>query len=317
MPTTVTARVGAGKVRTVLVVGASGFLGRSVVRALATAGYEVRGLVRDPLKGARVQEEGGIPIVGDILDVASLRRAGAGCSAVIHLAANPPVGGDPTKVRVEGTRNLAEVSRQEGIARLVIGSGYWVYRGRTDLIKEDSPVEPRGEAQINYDTERAGLDANSTGGLEVLVVRPGMVYGNGSWFGGLAESIRAEEYQVVGEGTNRWSFIDRWDAGTAFQTVLESGTAGEVYNVVDGHPAPLREFVDFVAAELGTLPPRSLPLEEAVRQMDDAVARNLAADRPTSNAKLRELGWKPQVSSYRDGIPGLLRQMFPGDETAL
>lgn len=296
-------------------VGASGFLGRSAVRAFSSAGYEVRGLVRDPLKGVRVWEDGGTPVRGDILDIDSLQRAAAGCSGMIHLAANPPAGGDPSRVRVEGARNLVEAARRERVARLVIGSGYWVFRGQPALIHEDSPVEPRGESQTNYDAERTGLEANSPGGLEVLVVRPGMVYGNGSWFRGLAESIRTGEYRVVGDGANRWSFIDRRDAGTAFQAVLESGAAGEVYNAVDGHPALLREFADFVAAELGAPSPRSITLDAAVREMGEAVARHLAADRPTSNDKLRRLGWGAQISSYRDGVPGLLREMFPGAGT--
>jgi len=314
MPTAIYSREPT-KTRRVLVVGASGFLGRSVVRAFSRAGYEVRGLVRDSTKGARVSEEGGTPIVGDILDVQALQRAAVGCSGIIHLAANPPVRVDPARVRIEGTRNLVQIARREGVARLVIGSGYWVYRGQPELIREDSPVDPRGESKINYDTERAGLEANGLDDLEVMVLRPGMVYGNGSWLRGVAEAIRTGEYAVVGEGTNRWSFIDRWDAGTAFHAVLESGVAGEVYNAVDGHPAPLREFADFVAVELGASRPRTLPVEAAAREMGAVVALHLAADRPTSNAKLRSLGWTARIPHYRDGVPGVLREMFPHDGT--
>jgi nucleoside-diphosphate-sugar epimerase len=295
----------------VLVVGASGYLGRSVVRALSSSGYEVRGLIRDPAKADLVREDGGAPVVGDILDPRTLRSASANCLGMVHLAANPPAKSDLARVRVEGTRNLVEVARQEGVHRLVIGSGYWVYRGQSGLIDEDSPVEPRGESQINYNAERAGVVANSKGRLEVVVVRPGMVYGNGSWFRGLAESVRSGEYRVIGGGRNRWSFIDRWDAGTAFATILELGKPGEVYNLVDGHPAPLREFVDHVAAELAVPPPPPIAMEAAEREMGVAVAHHLASDRATSNAKLVGLGWRPRVASYQDGIHSLLREMFP------
>ncbi|MGA8604526.1 MAG: NAD(P)-dependent oxidoreductase [Thermoplasmata archaeon] len=310
MTTTRNATVRSDKPRRILVAGASGFLGQSVVRALARAGYDARGLVRDPLKGDRVRENGGTPVLGDILDTRSLEKAVAGCAGVIHLAANPPDEADLVRVRVDGTHNLAQAARREKAVRLVVGSGYWVYRGQSELIHEDSPVEPRGESQINYDAERAGLEENSAGGLEVLVVRPGMVYGDGSWFRGLAESIRSREYRVVGNGANRWSFVDRWDAGVAFQAVLESGVPGEVYNVVDGQPAPLREFADFVAAELGAPPPPSVAVADAARDLGEVVARHLAADRPTSNGKLRGLGWTPHVTMYREGIPRILREMF-------
>ncbi len=297
----------------ILVVGASGFLGRSVVRSFSRAGYEVRGLVRDPAKGVRVQEDGGTPVVGDVLNVRSLEKAASGCFGAIHLAANPPSESDTVRVRVEGTRNILEAAGRRGVGRVVIGSGYWVYRGRPELIRENSPVDPRGESRINYDAERAGMEANSPGELDVLAVRPGMVYGNGSWFQDVATAIRSGKYRLVGDGRNRWSFVDRWDAGTAFRTVLESGKAGEVYNVVDGHPATLREFTDFVATELEVPPPVSMTLEAAVGEMGDAVAHHLAADRPTSNDKLSQLGWRARVSSYRDGIPDLLREMFPLD----
>ncbi len=316
MPATAAAedRTFAGK--RILVVGAGGFLGRSVVRGFSAAGYEVRGLVRDPAKAARVREDGGTPLLGDVLDSRSIEDASSGCFGVVHLAANPPAERDAARVRVEGIRNIVEAAGRRGVRRVVVGSGYWVYRGQSQLIDENSPVDPRGESQINYDAERAGLAANSPGELDVLVVRPGMVYGNGAWFRGVADAIRSREYRLIGNGTNRWSFVDRWDAGTAFRTVLESGGAGEVYNVVDGHPATLREFTDFVATQLEVPPPASISLEAAIGDVGDAVAHHLAADRPASNGKLSRLGWKARVSSFREGIPVVLREMFPRDRRA-
>ena len=313
MRTALDAPARSGPARRVLVAGASGFLGRSVVRALSSAGYDVRGLVRDAARGDRVEADGGTPVVGDILDLRTLKSAATGCSGIVHLAANPPAEEDAERVRVDGAANLVRIARQEGVARLVIGSGYWVYGSQSELIDEDCPVAPQGESGVNHAAEREGLEANRTGQLEVLVVRPGMVYGNGSWFRGLAEAIRTGEYRVVGGGSNRWSFIDRWDAGRAFRAVLEEGDPGEVYNAVDGRPAPLREFADFVAAELGVPPPATVTLETAERAVGAIVARHLAADRPTSGAKLRRLGWRPQIPSYRLGVPELLREMFPRD----
>jgi nucleoside-diphosphate-sugar epimerase len=297
--------------RRVLVVGASGFLGRAVVRSLAEEGIEVHGLVRDPAKGERVRESGGIPFVGDILDPASLRAAGKGCAAAIHLAAHPSRDEDGVRVRVEGTQHLLDAARSEGMARVLIGSGYWVYGGQGEWITEESPVEPRGESQANFDAERVGLRANAPGTMEFLVLRPGMVYGDGSWFRSLALSIRSGEYSVVGDGKNRWSFVALPDTASAYARVLEAGVGGEVYNVVDGTPAPLREFVDFVAAEVGATPPRSVSEVTAAKELDEAVAHHLAADRPTSNQKLLGLGWRPRFSTYREGVPGVLREIFP------
>ncbi|MGA8275684.1 MAG: NAD(P)-dependent oxidoreductase [Thermoplasmata archaeon] len=295
----------------VLVVGASGFLGRAVVRSLAEEGFEVHGLARDTAKGERVRESGGIPFVGDILDPPSLRAAAKGCGAAIHLAAHPSRDEDEVRVRVEGTQRLLDAARSEGLTRVVIGSGYWVYPGQPGWITEESPVDPRGEAQANFDAERVGLRANAPGTLDVLVLRPGMVYGDGSWFRSLALSIRSGEYSVVGDGKNRWSFVALPDTASAFARVLASGVPGEIYNVVDGTPAPLREFADFVAVEIGATSPKSVPEAAAAREMDEVVAHHLAADRPTSNQKLLGLGWRPRFSTYREGVPGVLREIFP------
>ncbi len=81
--------------------------------------------------------------------------------------------------------------------------------------------------------------------------------------------------------------------------------------MVDGAPASLREFVDFVAGQLGTTPPPSVSLEVAVADVGEIVATHLAADRATSNQKLTGLGWRPRFPSYRDGVPGVLKEIFP------
>jgi nucleoside-diphosphate-sugar epimerase len=295
----------------VLVAGAGGFLGRAVVRALADGGYEVRGLVRDAAAGERVRESGGIPYRGDVLDPPSIRAAAGRCDAIVHLAAHPGRGQDENAVRVEGGRNLLSAARAEGARRFLLGSGYWVYRGRPEPIDETSPLEPRGESKVNRGAELVALEAHRPGELEVLVLRPGMVYGNGSWFRALALGVASGEYSVVGDGRNRWSFVALPDAGAAFRAVLSAGSGGEVYNVVDGRPAPLREFVDFVAAQAGVRPPPSISLEDAAGTFGETDARHLAADRPTSNGKLLGLGWTPRFPTYRDGVPGVLRDLLP------
>ena len=152
---------------TVLVVGASGFLGLEIVRAFAQHGWEVRGLIRDPAKRGRVRTAGATPIVGDVLEPSSLLAAASGADAIVHVAANPPAdrgGTDRSReVRVDGVRHLVEAARSGGVRRLLVGSGYWVYADQPGLITEKSRVDPRGESRVNYDTERAALAAHAAG----------------------------------------------------------------------------------------------------------------------------------------------------------
>ena len=301
--------------RPFLVAGAGGFLGASIVRALVDSGRSVRGLVRSESRGPRVAAAGGTPVVADVLDLGSLRDAAAGCEAIIHVAANPSETAGSTdlarRVRVEGTSNLVSVARAHRVRRLVVGSGYWVYAGSRSPITEESAVDPRGESRVNYDAERVGLAANSPGELEVLVVRPGMVYGDGSWFRSVFDAIHAGLYRTIDGGRNAWSFISLPDTGRGFRDVLEYGIAGETYNLTDGHPGAWGEFATYVAGRVGRPAPTSVSLSIAEQDYGVDVAHHLSASRSIVPHKLQALGWRPIHPSYREGIDVLLAHMRP------
>jgi len=306
------ARTGAAAGRT-LVAGANGFLGLSIVRALAESGREVRGLARSEPKAEMVRRAGGSPVLGDILDLTALRRASKGCDSIVHVAAGGQEKGttpsNAERVRVEGARNLLRAAEENRVRRLVIGSGYWVYADQPGTITESSPTDPRGESRINFETERVGLQKAPSEGVEVMVVRPGMVYGDGAWFRPMIDPLRAGTYRYVGDGTNMWSFVSLPDTGAGFRQVLESGRAGEVYNLVDGRPAPWREFVEFVAYRLGAAVPTGVPPEVAIGVFGGDVTHHLVANRPTSSSKLEALGWRPRYREYRAGVDSVIGAM--------
>src|SRR5512143_1525266 len=122
----------------VFVAGSTGVLGRSVVRQLCARGYEVVGLVRSQEKARLVQELGAEPVVGDILDVGSLRRAVAWSDAIMHLATAIPKKARPwgsdwamnDRVRCEGTRNLIEAAQGNRIQAFVLQSVAFMYGDR-------------------------------------------------------------------------------------------------------------------------------------------------------------------------------------------
>ena len=299
-----------GLPRRLLVAGAGGFLGREVVRAFASDGWQVRGLIRSAAYGDRVRSAGGEPVLGDVLDPTTLGAWSEGCDAIVHVAANPS-GAErrpdlARAVRVQGTANLVAAARFSRVRRLVVGSGYWVYAGQPGLITEESPVDPQGESRINYDAERVGLAANVPSELEVVVVRPGMVYGDGAWFRPVMEGIGAGTYRVIDGGTNRWSFVSLPDTARGFLAATVRGAAGQVYNLVDGSPAPWAEFVGFLAERLGRHAPASESFASAVERYGPTVAAHLRANRATSASKLMALGWEPEHPDFRRGLEALL-----------
>ncbi len=296
--------------RTVLVAGAGGFLGKAITAALVAEGHRVRGLVRDPTKSDLVRRAGGQPMVGDVLEPSTLRAAMEGCDSVVHVAAQYPGPGIPPemprRVRVEGVRNLADAARAAGANRLLVCSGYWVYAGQPGVLVDDSPLDPRGESLVNYEAEQAGLEAATPGQLDVVVVRPAMVYGEGSWFRVMVNSIRSGSYLYPHPGTNLWSMVELSDAARAFVTLLERGRSGEAYLVVDDAPIMIRDLTALVAREFHLHPPAGVQREILEHAVGPEVAYHLAANRAGSNQKLRGLGWVPRYGDCRKRIPAVL-----------
>lgn len=106
----------------VLVTGATGFVGRSVVAQLIEAGHGVRALVRDPARASMLPKDGVQLISGDVLDPPSLVPACDGVDAVIHLVAVIRESGKSqtfTGINVDGTRNMVEAAKKSGVGRFV------------------------------------------------------------------------------------------------------------------------------------------------------------------------------------------------------
>ena len=82
----------------------------------------------------------------------------------------------------------------------------------------------------------------------------GMAPGGDQW-----ETVQARRFPLVGDGGGVWSFIHIEDAAAATLAALEHWTPGEIYNVVDDEPAPVREWLPAIAAAIGAPPPRKVP----------------------------------------------------------
>jgi len=167
----------------VVVVGATGVLGRSVIPRLVERGHAVRAVVRRP-EQARVLERLGVEATpGDILDPASLDHAVAGCDGVLHLAsAVPRPGAAPRwdvndRIRHEGTCHLLAAATRGGARRYVQQSIALVYGEQgTRVADEATPLAPGPVARSAADME--GLVGSSA--LDWRILRGGIFYGPGT-----------------------------------------------------------------------------------------------------------------------------------------
>jgi nucleoside-diphosphate-sugar epimerase len=308
----------------VLVAGATGALGRPVVRRLAAGGHDVVGLTRSPEKRALLEGLGARPVVVDALDQVALSHAvrDASPQAVLHLLTAIPQRGafrasdlEATNVlRARGTANLMAAALAAGARRFVAESIALAYRPARDApATEESALEtraPHPDFQPMLDAvaslEEQVLGASRRGVIEGVALRYGVFYGPGvgstDFMVGL---LRRRMMPLLGGGRAVLPMIHIEDAASATVAALEGGRAGEVYNVVDDQSATLREFATAVAEAVGAPRPFSLPLWVA-RLLGSYAAIGARMQLRVSNEKARrELGWVPAYPTVHEGAATL------------
>ena len=303
----------------VFVAGASGVIGRPLVRQLVAAGHEVAGTTSKPENAARLEAAGATPIVCDALDAEAVKAAvrDSAPEVVISQLTRLPREYNPRKIdygptnraRAEGGHNLIEAAREAGVRRFITQSVAFIYAPEGEMVKDeearpwtDAPEPFRSGADSTLEHER---EATQTPGLEGVVLRYGQFYGPGTYYasdGNIAEQVRRRRFPIVGRGEGMFSFIHIDDAASATVASLERGAPG-IYNVVDDEPAPLREWLPVYAEALGARRPRRVPTFLA-RLVAGPFAVAFATQlRGASNAKAkRELGWEPRYASWRQGF---------------
>ncbi len=118
----------------------------------------------------------------------------------------------------------------------------------------------------------------------------------------LLDAVRKRQMPVIGGGTGIWSFIEITDAAAATLAAVDRGAPG-VYNVVDSDPAPVAEWLPYLAEVAGAKPPLRVPAWLGRLLAGEFVVAQMTSVRGSSNEKARkELGWEPRYASWREGF---------------
>ena len=313
----------------VLVAGATGALGRPLVRRLVEHGVEVAGLTRHASRARLVGDLGAEPVVADALDAAVITAAvvAARPDAVVHaLTAIPKRGplrpGDldrTNRVRRAGTANLLAASRLAGARRFVAESMVFVYgfgdHGEEPLTEdgaapsdEAKPWLAEAVASVR-DLEAQVRSATTRGEVDGVLLRFGFFYGVGAGTDLMARLLRRRLLPVPGAGAGVGSWIHIEDAAAAVVAALAHGRPGEAYNIVDDEPVRFREFARTLARELGAPEPYRIPAWLG-RLLAPLLMADLESRIPVSNAKARrELQWSPQFPTYREGLGNVAERL--------
>lgn len=309
----------------IFLAGATGAIGRPLLRRLVEAGHEVSAMTRVAERGEALRAAGARAVVCDVFDPDGLRRAAqeARPEAVVHQLTAIPTRIDPRRVaqdieptnrlRTEGTRNLAAAAVAAGARRFLAQSVAFAYAPDGSALRSESDplfleAPPRFQAMVRAVAELEQTTLG-TAELEGIVLRYGFFYGPGTVYardGSFAEDVRRRRVPILGGGDGVFSFIHVEDAAAATVAALEGGAPG-VYNVVDDEPAPVRNWLPYYAGLLGAKRPLRVPAWVG-RVAAGPYAVYLMSQLPgASGEKVRRaLGWSPRVPSWREGFARLL-----------
>lgn len=304
-----------------LVTGATGAVGPSLVSYLIQRGYEVRTFSRSPSLSGTSH-----PLVshflGSINNAAALAPALKGVDIVFHLAAKlhienpaPELGFEYQLVNVEGTKQVASQAAKAGASRIVYFSTVKVYgiRQRQPVEETCTPSPKTMYAQTKLEGE---LAVQSTPGIDSTVLRLSPVYGprlKGSWER-LVRAIARGRFLPIGNLNNVHSLTHVDDVARAALLVAEHPNAiGQTFNLV-GHENPtMRDILGAIYSAYGKQLPsvhfpsnlalfgtlvmeRSLSIIGKRTPLPVEALRQLIEDEAYSAARLRALGFNPQVS---------------------
>ena len=320
--------------RTILVTGANGFVGRAVCRVLLAAGHRVRAGVRRP----ETAPPGTEPVqVTDLGPGADWRHVITGADSVVHLAARVHVMAekepDPLAafryINTFGTETLAEQAASRGVARFVFMSTVKVHGERThgrpfSTADAPRPTDPYAISKLEAEGILARIAPET--GMKIAAFRPPLVYGPGvkGNFLSLMQAVEAGKMLPVGAIDNRRSLIFVDNLAGAVLAALEEPVPApfEPFLVKDGEDVSTPELVRRLGSALGRQP-RLLAIGETwLRLAGRLTGRSAMIQRLTESLEVDDgptrerLGWVPTHSLdaglavtaawFREGTGGIV-----------
>lgn len=305
--------------------GASGFIGREVLRLLAEQGYYTIALIRDRGKSSIVDVYSQEVIVGDVKDNCTLDTI-KGSDAVIHLAAK--VRFHPYNmlkhVMVDATRSIAELCLRYNV-KMVYASSIAVYgNANSSIVDESYPCRAdTGYGKAKLEAEHAILEYIKRG-LDAVILRPGYVYG---YDDPITRMLRMRKILWIGDARNYIGLVHVHDCARAFIHFLNNRNDEYIYNVVDEQPVQWIDYLNHLCLLAGNnMRPILLPymplrlityiyygLTRPFGMVSDLTPDLIKAVRYSarySNLRLKGTGFRFKYPTYKEGLKQVIDEFY-------
>ena len=306
----------------ILVTGGSGFVGSALIKRLLSEHRDILAVGRSDVN---------LPVetvkVSSFSELGALGQRLGSVDVVVHCAARAHIMNDDTvdplaeyrKVNVDGTLNVARHALEAGVKRFLFVSSIKVNGEHTPpgrpFTEEAAPApeDPYGISKYEAERELQALCAET--GMELVIIRPPLVYGPGVK-GNFASMIRLLEKGLplpLGAVRNKRSLVALDNLVDLIVTCVDSpAAANQVFLAADGQDISTTELLRNVANAMGK-PARLLPVPSGLLMLGaslfgkKAVAKRLLGSLQVDISKARELlGWQPPVS-VEEGLARAVR----------
>ena len=294
--------------KSVLVTGATGFIGSRLVSDLVEKNYSVSTLIR-PGKHTDVKTD---EITGDLTD-SNLNFEGKNFDCVFHLASCTPLEKNSKvleNVNLKGTKNLFEAINGKTKSIIYI-SGLGVFGEPGDkVVDETHPRKPNTKfVSIRLEAEKYLEKKCKENGIDFSVVYFGDVYGSKGWFYDIiVKRLENKSFRLPGGGKYFKGFVNVDDAVGSMMAVFEKQAFGESFIVADSEPALFKDFVNFTADQIGAKHPGNVPAFLAKAVLGSDLVKLLTTSMKVTNKKISEI-YSFKYPSYKDGIPKVISEI--------
>ena len=287
--------------KSVLVTGATGFIGSRLVEELINKGYDITSLIR---KGKEGNSKSNI-IYGDLTDE-RIDFKDLKFDCVFHLASHTPLEKNKKvleKVNLEGTKKLFQEIKSITKSIIYI-SGLGVY-GETGeaVIDESQNYNPNTNfVKIRLDAEKYLKDNSVEHKIDFAVVHFGDVYGPDGWFYEmLVKRLKKNTFRMPKGGNYYKGFVHVEDAVGSIIAILEKQAFGESFIIADSMPVSFKEFSNFTADQINAKHPGSVPVFLAKAVLGSDLIKLLTTSMKVSNKKILKI-YDFKYPNYKDGI---------------